>query len=381
VTDPLDHIRKLAEGIGPRGATSNSERAAAGYIHDQLENFGFTVKVEGFRSVRSLGQTYIPIFILALAGFALAAAFDLAVVGLLISGIAAVAFIGEATTTLHLANALVPKGKSQNVVGRLTARELPRNRLILVAHYDSARSGRMWHPRLVRSYRRIFVLQALSMMALPVLIGAHAVIQERLFTYIAIPFVACIAFALLLLIERGLAYKYVPGANDNASGVAVMLSLAEALGADAPADTEVMVVATGAEEAGLVGMQKFLRAHRDDLERAWVINIDNVGTGKVSYTTAEGILLKHRTGKVLTEMAERVSQLPDLDVTGRPFRLMSLDTEPVLLRRLEALTVIATNDGVPANWHRESDRYDTIDPDTVDTAYRFVEAMIRRLIA
>src|SRR5258708_34055728 len=46
VTDPLDHIRKLAEGIGPRAATSNAERETAGYIRQQLENFGFTVKVE-----------------------------------------------------------------------------------------------------------------------------------------------------------------------------------------------------------------------------------------------------------------------------------------------------------------------------------------------
>jgi hypothetical protein len=80
-------------------------------------------------------------------------------------------------------------------------------------------------------------------------------------------------------------------------------------------------------------------------------------------------------------MAEEVSKLPDLRVSGKPFRVMSLGTEPVLLRRLEAITVIATRNGVPVNWHRQTDTYDAIDPDTVDSAYRFVEAMIRRLIA
>src|SRR5450759_30861 len=111
VTDPLDHIRKLAQGIGPRPSTGKAEREAAAYIQQQLEKFGFTVRVEKFRSVRSFSHTYIPIFILAIAGFVLAAAFDNGAVGLLLTGIAGVAFIGENTTTLHLANALVPKGK------------------------------------------------------------------------------------------------------------------------------------------------------------------------------------------------------------------------------------------------------------------------------
>jgi hypothetical protein len=381
VTDPLDHIRKLAEGIGPRPATSKAERAAAEYIEQQLQKFGFTVKVEPFRSVRSFSPTYIAIFVLAIAGFIAAAVFDKGALGLLLTGIAGVAFIGENTTTLHLARTLIPQGKSQNVVGRLAARDLPRRRLVLVAHYDSAKSGVMWQPGLVRDFRRIFVLQAISMIVLPILVGFQGVTGERLFGYIAIPFAANIILGLLLLLHREVFYKHVAGANDNASGVGVMLSLCEALAADVPADTEVMAVATGCEEAGLVGMEKFLSRHKDDLGRAWIINIDNVGAGEVSYTTAEGMMLKHRAGKDLTAMAAQVAKMPGLRVSGRPFRVMSLDTEPVLLRRLEAMTVIATRDGVPVNWHRGSDTYDAIDPDSVDTAYRFVEAMVRRLIA
>src|SRR5258708_3079513 len=62
VTDPLDHIRKLAEGIGPRAATTKAERDAAEYIEQQLNDFGFSVKIEGFRSVRTFSHTYIAIF-------------------------------------------------------------------------------------------------------------------------------------------------------------------------------------------------------------------------------------------------------------------------------------------------------------------------------
>ena len=235
-------------------------------------------------------------------------------------------------------------------------------------------------PALVRNFRLTFMAEAISLLLLPILLGVQAITGIRLLGYVAIPFAVIVAFALLLLIHRELFGKHVDGANDNASGVGVMLSLAEALSVDPSADTEVMVVATGCEEAGLVGMQKFLK-HIDDLERAWIINIDNVGAGEVSYTTAEGMLLRHKAGRDLVEMAAKVAKLPGLDVSGRPFRVISTDAEPVLLRRIEAITVIATRDGIPVNWHWKTDTVENIDPDSIDTAYRFVEALVRRLIA
>ena len=381
MTDPLEHILKLAREIGPRPSAGEGERKAAEYIEEQLKGFGYYVKTEPFRSVRSFSHAYILVFLLATAGFIVATVLDKAAFGLLLTGIALVAFVGENTTTLHLATALIPTGQSQNVVGRLAARELPRRRLVLCAHYDSARSGLIWHPALARRFRLTFLTEAVSLLLLPIIFGAQAITGIRVLGYAAVPFGAVVVVALLLLIQRELSGKHVEGANDNASGVAVMLSLAEALAADASADTEVMVVATGCQEAGLVGMQNFVKAHIDDLERAWIINIDNVGAGDVSYTTAEGMLLRHPTGKNLVEVAARVEQAPGINVSGRPFRVVSTDIEPLLLRRLDAITVIATRDGVPVNWHWKTDTLENIDPDSIDTAYRFVEAMVRRLIA
>jgi Peptidase family M28 len=381
VTDPLDHILQLARKIGPRPSTGEGERRAAAYIEGQLKGFGFGVKTEPFRSVRSFSYTYIPIFLLSVVAFIVGVGLDKPALGLLLSGIALVAFIGENTTTLHLANALVPKGKSQNVVARLGTRELPRRRLILCAHYDSARSGLMWHPALVRGFRLTFLAEVAAILALPILLGAETLTGNRLFGYIASPFAVLLAIPLFLLIHRELFFKHVDGANDNASGVGVLLSLCEALAADPPSDTEVIALATGCEEAGLVGMQRFLATHLDDLEQASIINIDNVGAGEVTYTTAEGMLLRQKTAKDLVVVAEKVAGLPGMGVVGRPFRVMSNDTEPALLRRLDAITVIATRDGVPVNWHWKTDTLENIDADTVDTAYRFVEALVRRLIA
>jgi hypothetical protein len=160
-----------------------------------------------------------------------------------------------------------------------------------------------------------------------------------------------------------------------------MLTLCEALAMDQPADTEVLALATGCQDVGAVGMQAFIKKHGDELERAWVLNLDSIGAGDVFYTTTEGVLLKHRTSEELREVAQKVAMLPGMDVEGRPYRLSVSDAEPVLLRRMDAISVMADHNGVPVNAHWRTDTVENIDTDTIDTAYRFTEAMVRRLIA
>ena len=172
--DPLDHIRELAQGIGPRPSTGEGERRAAAYVSQQLQNFGYLVKDEPFRSPNSFSQVYIPIYVLALIGF-VADALGSPAFALLLTGVAFVCFVGENTTALKLVSAVIPKAKSHNVVGRLASRELPRRRLVLVAHLDSTRSGLMWHPRLVRSFRATFLVLTACLFAGP----ARDLLQAR----------------------------------------------------------------------------------------------------------------------------------------------------------------------------------------------------------
>lgn len=379
MTDPLEHIRFLAEKVGPRPATSLAERHAANYIAGQLESFGYVTKQENFRSVRTFGEVYGVIYALALLGFVGAGAGEPRF-AFLLTGIALVAFIGENTTALRLASTLIPRGKSQNVVGRLVPGELPRRRLVIAAHYDTTKSGLMFAPGMVRWFRPLFLASALCLVALFVLTAAEALTRNHVFFYYAFPFTFYLMFALALLVHREFAYKHVVGANDNASGVAVALSLAEALSQDAPTDTEILVVATGSEEPGQFGMESFLRRHADEVTRSWIINIDNVGAGNIHYVESEGMLLRHGAGVEVLKVADQVARLPSLAVTPVQFHAVSTDAEPALLRNLDAITIIGLRDGLPVNYHWSSDTFQNIDPDAVDTSYRFVEQMVRRLI-
>lgn len=94
------------------------------------------------------------------------------------------------------------------------------------------------------------------------------------------------------------AETYFPGANDNASGVAMMLSLAKHFAEKAPEYT-VVFIAFGAEELYLSGSRYFVERPLFPLERiSFLINIDLAGTGDDGVTVVNGSVFKDHFQKL-----------------------------------------------------------------------------------
>jgi len=81
-----------------------------------------------------------------------------------------------------------------------------------------------------------------------------------------------------------------PGANDNASGVAVLLELARHFhSSKLPPDVSMRFVSFGAEEFGLLGSKAYLQKHQAALHRCLLLfNIDQVGGNGAIYTDTRG---------------------------------------------------------------------------------------------
>lgn len=96
---------------------------------------------------------------------------------------------------------------------------------------------------------------------------------------------------------------YFPGANDNASGVAMLLSLARHYSApENQPEQSILFIAFGAEEVGLLGSRHFVKKPLVPLEKIdFLINLDIVGTGD------EGI--KVVNGKVFTAEFEQLKTI------------------------------------------------------------------------
>jgi Zn-dependent M28 family amino/carboxypeptidase len=96
---------------------------------------------------------------------------------------------------------------------------------------------------------------------------------------------------------------YFPGANDNASGIAMLLNLAKFF-SGSPSKYTIMFIAFAGEEAGLIGSEYFVTNPLMELSRIkFLINLDLAGTGD------DGVMVVN--GEVFKKEYERMKSIND----------------------------------------------------------------------
>ena len=272
---------------------------------------------------------------------------------------------------------LLPTGEGTTVTARLPARGERRATLVLVAHHDAAHTGRMWDPRLLRAgdARAARTGRRASLALLPE-IGFLLAASRRRAPRLAAASLLATAAALAIEVTRG---PTVPGANDNASGVAGVVALAERLAA-APLDgVEVLLVIPGCEESGMGGMAAWLAGAGDELDPSstLVLGLDSIGSGEPIVLTAEGGLWPVRYRREDVELVERGADRAGLP-RPRRWRLGGW-TDPALaaLGGLPAVSILSVRDGGITNYHLPSDTPERVDFESVRACVELSEATIR----
>jgi len=380
----LRHIRHLAETIGPRGSTMPQERQAAEYAHDVLQGLGINARLEPFRSARSTYYPFILAFGAALLGTLLYAIIRQPIAALpaaLFNALGAWGMFAELDFSGNWMRRILPTGPSQNVVGVAPSREETRRRVVLLGHLDTHRtpifySSDLWNKLFVALVGGTFVslvagallyalLAATGWAWLPWAAGLAAVVQ---------------LFGLALCLQADLT-PFSPGANDNASGAASVLALAERLVREPLRHTEVWLVADGCEEVGCYGAAALLAAHADELRDACFISLDIVGVGDPAFLANDGLLKKYPVDPELLAIGRQVAaDRPGLRASEHVGIAYS-DTAVVLKRGFRGFSM----DSLPraqtagAHWHQTTDTVDRIEPDCLRRVHEFAWEMLLRL--
>jgi Zn-dependent M28 family amino/carboxypeptidase len=243
---------------------------------------------------------------------------------------------------------------------------------VLVAHLDAANTGWIWHPSLValgaaharrnRAMAPVMAPVAGSLVA----VAAGALLgRGRLGRILRGAGAAGLAAALsaCLSVGRG---ETVPGASDNASGVAALLEIAGLLGRAPLRGVEVMLLACGGEEAGMGGMRAFLDEHAGRLSAdCLVLGIDTLGAGTPIVCSAEGAILTHRYDPGCVALVEEGAARADEQPPER-WRIGAW-TDPILARfaGLPAASLLSVGPGYYPNYHHPTDTADRVDLDCV----------------
>lgn len=109
---------------------------------------------------------------------------------------------------------------------------------------------------------------------------------------------------------------FYPGANDNASGVTLMLNIARKLAKQKRTSTEYVFMAFAGEEVGLLGSHYFAKNPWFKLNSVrFLLNLDIFGGGQMSITAVNGTIHKDEF-ELLKEANEEFRATPEIKVRG-----------------------------------------------------------------
>ncbi|MBN1770873.1 MAG: M28 family peptidase [Deltaproteobacteria bacterium] len=389
--DMQEQIRALC-ALPPRLAGGEGERRAHEHVAGVLRELGYAPEVEEFRAITNgYARLAAHCGALALAGSLGITSPRLAT---LLAGGANLSLWGDLEARGAALSRLLPHGTSRNVVARLPAAKERRRCAVLMAHVDAAREGPavFFEPRRARAAAALFH-EKLGHAPNPVQIvfwagvvqtALHAGASVGIPTQLATWALAQLQGWVALTMGRAALGPAVPGASDDAAGVAVLLALAEDLAAAPLEHTEVWFVATGCEESGLAGAVDLLERHAGELdrERTWLLALDTLGSGTLRWCTGEGFVRFLPYDGSFVALARETATEPGAPASLPYAMTFGTDALAGLVRGYKSLSLIALDDaGYPPHYHWRSDTPENIDPATPAAAREFTRRLLRRLDA
>lgn len=375
----FDSIKYICEEIGPRESGMPNERKAQEWLKDQLLRNGWAdeAAIEPFTVSRHglVGFTKIVSVMLAIAAavqfaayFAGAAA-DLAanIVTIVLGVVAFTITVAEFLMYKPFIDPLLPKTESGNVYAKYHSSGETKRRIVFSGHCDSAYEWTLMKikPAFMITVIVMCVVGVLATFALCItnLVRGDTAVWSLVVTSAFIPFYIMLWFFCTFKVV-------VPGANDNLTGVLASVAVLKCLKESGVRfeHTEVAVLLTGSEEAGLRGAFAWARKHKQE------IMSDDTETVFVGLETLRdwdhlNIYNRDLTGTVAHD-AGAVKLLDKASAAcGRPLKHFSVffgasDAAAVTKEGLRA-TCLAGMDPTPADYyHNVKDTADNMDRKT-----------------
>jgi hypothetical protein len=395
--DPLAVVARLGT-IAPRGAAGDGERRAAVWLREQLRAAGREGSLQ-------------PVWVRPAWELAAALAVALALVGSVTSiwepalglgllGAGFVGLAGEVSGRGSLLRRLLPERATQNLVSPPRPHtgahgDDARVRLVVTANLDAGRSGSIYADRWTTLEGRLRRLarghlsaplavvsaDVTGLVALAALrtAGSHG----TALSIAQFALTAVLVIALATLLDIALA-DVSPGANVNASGVAVALALVAALDEASLRRLDVTLVLAGAGEAGALGTRAFVAERRRSWspDRVIVLAIEPCGAGTPYWLERDGrmfgLRFHPRLRAAMTAVASEERQL-----SARALRSHGVSgAYPARVAGWPAIAVGCCDAlGRAARARQATDVCDAVDPAALEAALELCLAFAGRLDA
>jgi hypothetical protein len=379
----VKRISQIITTHGPRRPGSVNERAAQADLAQELGGFADEVSREPFELHPLAFLGWMPFAGLFMAG-SVACFGRCPIVGLLLSfTVFLVAFL-QLGRYRQAIDWLFPKATSVNVLGKIKSQGPRKRILILTGHMDAAFEWPLnyLHPIALKGVLGSSLLGLLWVLGTDFWAVGYRLLTGEFWTsqWVELsryPFLP--GFVALLFFNNFC--RTVPGANDNLTGVFAAMAMAKKLKEENRKleNTELWILSTGCEEAGLRGAKAFVKVHGEELRatETLVLSLETFHDLKFF-----GVYDRDLNGTVHHD--ERACRL--LDQAGKAQGLSmprmsayvgSSDGTAFTQAKIPTVTFVGMDPGPPRYYHTRLDDVDNLDPQAIQAALGVIEVAMR----
>ena len=272
-------IKKIVNKIGPRKPGSPEEHRAQQWMAKDMKNYCGDVSIEEFKVHRQGFMGFIPFTVVCGVASVFLNWFVSPIAALVLCVLAFIPLLFEFLMYKEFDDFLFPVHTSHNMIAKKAPKGEVKKRFIMIAHSDSQFEWKLNY--------LMGGLQAKLFVEIPAVVG---LIVQTVFAVVCLiagkgsaansiesakPFFIALFVVSCVFIPFELAFLFfqswkdsVPGASDNLSGCFAGMGVVKAL-SEAEIEfenTELVMICSGSEEAGLRGAKAYVKAHEKELK-------------------------------------------------------------------------------------------------------------------
>ena len=388
-------ITKICKKIGPRKPGSPEEFRAQQWFEKDMKNYCEETKIEEFTLHRQGFMGFIPFTVCCGVASVFVNWFASPLAALILCILAFIPLIFEFLMYKQFDDFLFPKQTSHNMIATRKPSGEVKKRIIMIGHSDSQFEwtinyliGGLQAKLLVEVPAVVGLVIQTFIALIAVIVGAangglaaakDIPAAHTLFIVFFVVSIIFIPFELSFLFFQSWT-KSVPGASDNLSGCYVGMGTIKAL---AEADvrfenTEVVMICSGSEEAGLRGAKAYAKAHEQELKDipTVVVAMDtfrDLETMAVYDRDLSGTLKHHKGVK---ELVHDACANCGYDVKYESIYIGACDAAAFTQRGIPATGFAAMDPAPPRYYHTRLDTPENLRPDCIEVG---IEVMIETL--
>ena len=369
-------IKKICKDVGPRPAGSEQEHEAQKLMAAELDGACDKVEIEPFDVHPGAFLGWILTDGIMMIAAIVLFFFGMSAIALALCVLSLIFAIVEFLLYKKLLDPFFPKKTSHNVVAVRKPKGEVRRRIIFSGHADSANEWRFTYYGGSKLLVPIIGLSFVGIL-LGLVLGIWAVAAGHAFSaadsgalnvmrYVFLAWIPILFTALFFENKK----RPVMGANDDLTGCFISMAVVKYMQQHDIRfeNTEVWVVLTGSEEAGLRGAKEFCKAHKNELSDVETVF---VGLDTIRDYDFAAVYSRDLTGTVKNDagacaLVKEAAKQTGLDLPYKSVFFGATDAAAVTQAGMKAVSVAAMDPAPAKYYHTRLDTADNLDIKTVE---------------